>query len=92
MSIHIEEINGTTCKSYLLVAGTDAALVDPVRERYDTYRLVLDQRALRLTMVLETHMHADHLMLNRSAKQGLGARVIMHRDSPSPLVDEHIVN
>ena len=37
----VEEINGTNCKTYLLVAGSDAALVDPVRERVDTYRQIL---------------------------------------------------
>jgi rhodanese-related sulfurtransferase len=41
-------------------------------------------------MVLETHMHADHLMLNRAAKDLLGATVVMHRESPSPLVDRHV--
>jgi glyoxylase-like metal-dependent hydrolase (beta-lactamase superfamily II) len=43
-------------------------------------------------MVLETHLHADHLMLNRVAKEALGAPVVMHRASPSPLVDRHVVD
>ncbi|HMI85538.1 MAG TPA: MBL fold metallo-hydrolase [Polyangiaceae bacterium] len=90
MTIEVSEINGTNCKTYLLVSGRHAALVDPVRERYETYRLVLASRELSLEMVLETHMHADHLMLNRTSKQGLGVPVIMHRASPSPLVDRHI--
>jgi rhodanese-related sulfurtransferase len=37
-------------------------------------------------------MHADHLMLNRAAKDLLGAAVLMHRDSPSPLVDRHLID
>jgi glyoxylase-like metal-dependent hydrolase (beta-lactamase superfamily II)/rhodanese-related sulfurtransferase len=90
MTIEVGEINGTNCKTYLLVSGRCAALVDPVRERYETYRLVLASRDLSLAMVLETHMHADHLMINRQAKQGLGVPVIMHRASPSPLVDRHV--
>jgi len=90
MSTTIEEINGTNCKTYLLVSGTEAALVDPVRDRYDTYRQLLATRGLTLRMVLETHMHADHLMLNRAAKEGLGVPVVMHRESPSPLVDRHV--
>jgi sulfur dioxygenase len=90
MTIDVTELNGTNCKTYLLVSGTHAALVDPVRERYDTYRQVLASRELTLEMVLETHMHADHLMINRTAKQGLGAPIIMHRTSPSPLVDRHV--
>ena len=88
--MQIEELNNTNCKTYLLVSGHDAALVDPVRERYDTYRQVLGARGLTLRMILETHMHADHLMLNRSAKESLGVPLVMHRESPSPLVDQHV--
>jgi sulfur dioxygenase len=90
MTLRIEELNGTNCKSYLLVAGDDAALVDPVRERLDTYRVVLERRGVRLRLVLETHMHADHLMLNRDAKELLAATFVMHAESPSPLVDRHV--
>jgi len=42
--------------------------------------------------VLETHMHADHLMLNRAAKELLGATFVMHAESPSPLVDRHVLD
>jgi sulfur dioxygenase len=90
MALRIEELNGTNCKTYLLTVGDEAALVDPVRERLETYRLLLARRGLALRMVLETHMHADHLMLNLAAKELLGATVIMHRESPSPLVDRHV--
>lgn len=92
MSITIEELNGTNCKTYLLTSGTDAALVDPVRERVDTYQHVLASRGLRLRLVLETHMHADHLMLGRVEKELLGVPVVMHQASPSPLVDRHLVD
>src|SRR5579871_447213 len=90
MPLSIEELNDTNCKTYLLTSGGEAALVDPVRERLDTYRMLLEKRGLRLRLVLETHMHADHLMLNRAAKELLGATVVMHRESPSPLVDRHV--
>lgn len=91
MTIAIEELNATNCKTYLLTSGPEAALVDPVRERVATYRTVLNGRGLRLAYVLETHTHADHLMLNRAAKEALGAPIFMHRNSPSPLVDRHLV-
>ncbi len=90
MAVGIEELNQANCRTYLLVAGEEAALVDPVRERLDEYRHALFARRLRLRYVLETHMHADHLMLNRMAKEALSASVVMHRESPSPLVDHHV--
>jgi sulfur dioxygenase len=90
MTIEVTEINGTNCKTYLLTSGDHAALVDPVRERFDTYRHAIADRGVTLEMILETHMHADHLMINRDAKDNLGVPVVMHRASPSPLVDTHV--
>jgi glyoxylase-like metal-dependent hydrolase (beta-lactamase superfamily II)/rhodanese-related sulfurtransferase len=90
MAIRIEELNDTNCKTYLLTVGGEAALVDPVRERLELYRRILGERGLRLASIIETHTHADHLMLGHEAKRLLGARVVMHRGSPSPLVDDHV--
>jgi glyoxylase-like metal-dependent hydrolase (beta-lactamase superfamily II)/rhodanese-related sulfurtransferase len=90
MAIHIEELNSTNCKTYLLTVGNKAALVDPVRERLETYRQVLADRGLELTMILETHTHADHLMFNRAMKDSLGVPFIMHNSSPRPEVDRHV--
>ncbi len=90
MAFQIEELNDANCKTYLLVSGTTAALVDPVRERFETYRAVLAQRGLTLGLVLETHTHADHLMVNRLGKEAFGAMIVMHAESPSPLVDRHV--
>lgn len=90
MAIQVEELNQTNCKSYLLSAGGVAILVDPVRERVSSYLRDIAERKLELAYVIETHTHADHLMLNRELKQLLGAEVLMHRKSPSPLVDRHL--
>lgn len=88
--MRVEEVNGTNCRSYLLVAGRACALVDPVRERLDTYRAMLAARDLKLELVLETHTHADHMMMSRAGLQSLGAPCIMHESSPSPLVTRHV--
>ncbi len=90
MSLTIEELNDTNCKTYLLASEGRAALVDPVRERVETYRDRLQAQGLSLDMVIETHTHADHLMINREIKQALDAPVLMHQASPIPLVDRHI--
>lgn len=90
-AIAVEELNGTNCKTYLLTSGGEAALVDPVRERLDWYRQVLAERGLKLKMVLETHTHADHMMLGRAAREILKVPWVMHEASPSPLMDRHVV-
>lgn len=90
MVIAVDEINKANCRTYLLSAGGEAALVDPVRERIDGYMREIKDRGLRLTLVLETHMHADHLMLGRGVKDVLAVPFVMHRLSPSPLVDRHV--
>lgn len=90
MSIHVTELNGTNCKTYLLESGGQAVLVDPVRERIETYRQVLAERGLALVAILETHTHADHLSFSREIKDSLRAPMVMHRSSPSPLVDRHV--
>ncbi len=86
----IDELNDANCKTYLLVSGGAAALVDPVRERVERYRRALAEGGARLAMILETHTHADHLMLSREQKAMLGAPLLMHRESPIPLVDRHL--
>jgi glyoxylase-like metal-dependent hydrolase (beta-lactamase superfamily II)/rhodanese-related sulfurtransferase len=91
-SMHVEEVNGTNCRTYLLMSGAHAAIVDPVRERVATYLEVLRAHGVELAFILETHTHADHLMLNRAVKDRLGATIVMHLASPSPLVDRHVVD
>jgi glyoxylase-like metal-dependent hydrolase (beta-lactamase superfamily II)/rhodanese-related sulfurtransferase len=90
MPLSIEELNDTNCKTYLLSVDGHAALVDPVRERMETYRDQLRQRGLTLDAIIETHTHADHLMINRDIKLAFEAPVFMHRNSPIPLVDHHV--
>jgi glyoxylase-like metal-dependent hydrolase (beta-lactamase superfamily II)/rhodanese-related sulfurtransferase len=90
MAFHVEELNRTNCRTYLLSSGSNAVLIDPVRERIESYRKVLSDGGLRLKMIIETHLHADHLMFNREIKELLDVPVIMHEKSPSPLVDRHV--
>ncbi len=92
MTLTIDELNGTPCKTYLLVSAGEAALVDPVRDRLDTYVDELARRGVRLRWLVDTHTHADHLALTRDAKAALGAPFVMHVSSPSPLVDRHVVD
>ncbi|MEE9279444.1 MAG: MBL fold metallo-hydrolase [Myxococcota bacterium] len=88
--MEIHELNDANCKTYLLVSADHAALVDPVRERVERYRRELSDRHLQLDLLIETHTHADHLMMSRQMKERFRAPLVMHRESPNPIVDEHV--
>lgn len=53
------EVPGLAHYSYLLGSGGMAAVVDPRRD-VDVYLNFADRRQLRITYVLETHIHADY--------------------------------
>lgn len=72
-------IEGIGCASYLVGcegAGV-AAVVDPDRD----VRKYLDaaaERGLRITHILETHLHADHVSGNSELAARTGAEIIVH--------------
>ncbi len=63
--------------SYLVAAdtGTAAALIDPDRD-VDRYLAAAEQRGMRITHVLETHLHADFVSGSRELAARTGAQVL----------------
>jgi glyoxylase-like metal-dependent hydrolase (beta-lactamase superfamily II)/rhodanese-related sulfurtransferase len=51
---------GKRCLSYLIACDGEAIVVDPSRH-IDWYRALLGRHRVRLTHVMDTHLHADHL-------------------------------
>ncbi len=51
---------GKGCLSYAVIAGGEAAIIDPSRF-LDVYERAVAERGARIVEVLETHVHADHL-------------------------------
>ena len=49
------------CLGYLLVAGNEAAVVDPLRSFTDRYHADAESFGVELTYALDTHIHADHI-------------------------------
>jgi glyoxylase-like metal-dependent hydrolase (beta-lactamase superfamily II)/rhodanese-related sulfurtransferase len=86
----VRELNAGNCKTYLIRSKGTAVLVDPVRERFAAYQREIASEGVSLVAVVETHTHADHLMLNRQLKEELGAPLLMHQASPIPTVDRHL--
>jgi glyoxylase-like metal-dependent hydrolase (beta-lactamase superfamily II)/rhodanese-related sulfurtransferase len=51
---------GKACLSYVVVAGGEAVVVDPSRH-IEWYEGFAQARGARITRVLDTHVHADHV-------------------------------
>ena len=78
-----EQLNDGPCKTYLIADGGEAMLVDPVLERVDGYLEDIEQLALRLRYVVDTHVHADHISGSAAVRDRTGCDFVMHRRSAS---------
>lgn len=62
--------------TYLLgdEAAGEAVIIDPVREHVERDLALLGSHSLRLSWILETHVHADHVTGARALRERTGAR------------------
>lgn len=76
------------CQSYLVGCAQTcvAVVIDPEIHEIDRYRGLAAQSGLSIRYLLDTHTHADHFSAADELSAELQARVIMHRNSPSPHV------
>ena len=74
---------GDGCLGYLVVdeASRTALAIDPRLDQVDRFAEALTARDLRLTYVLDTHTHADHLSGMRRLARRTGATVLAHAAS-----------
>lgn len=71
------------CYSYLIgcaEAGV-CAVVDPRRD-IDVYLAVSRATKMKITHIIDTHLHADHISGARELSQVTGAPIYMHEDAP----------
>lgn len=68
--------NGKGCLSYVVGSRGEAAIVDPSLE-IDAYLAAAKREGLRITHVLETHVHADHLSRARELSGAAGAKLVL---------------
>ena len=61
-AVSLFQINrvGKRCLSYLIISGHEALVIDPARYT-DWYTSVAQAQQAHLTLVIDTHLHADHL-------------------------------
>ncbi len=70
------------CSSYLIASrqSREAAVVDPQLDIQPYLELAAD-RDYRITHVLDTHIHADHISGNRALAAATGAGIYLHEAS-----------
>jgi len=65
------------CLSYLLVAGDEAAVVDPLRAFTDRYARDASDRGADVVYAIDTHVHADHVSGVRNVARGTDAQPVL---------------
>ena len=80
------------CLSYLIGCGEagQAVIVDPGRDRVAEYLRVARKKGLRITHVVETHTHADHISGNRDLVAATQAAIVLHRSAPAVFDHERV--
>ena len=67
---------GKGCLSYLIGADGEAAVIDAALEPA-VYQQLADQQGWRITVVLDTHIHADHLSRSRALAEQTSATLYL---------------
>jgi glyoxylase-like metal-dependent hydrolase (beta-lactamase superfamily II) len=71
------------CAAYLFGCGTlgKCAVVDPGLEEVEAYAAFAAQKGMRITHVIDTHLHADHRSGGRALAAATGAAYCLHRSA-----------
>lgn len=64
--------NGKGCLSYLFGSAGEAAVVDPCVDT-SAYKNIAERERMKITKVIETHVHADHVSRARALSEETGA-------------------
>lgn len=85
---------GSSTYTYLLAAGPgrEALLIDPVLEKLDHYLRVLKELDLRLTLALDTHVHADHISALGALRDKTRCVTVMGRHSKTDRVSMRVTD
>jgi glyoxylase-like metal-dependent hydrolase (beta-lactamase superfamily II)/rhodanese-related sulfurtransferase len=65
------------CLSWIVVSGEEAVVVDPLRS-VTPYLEILAARRARVSAVIDTHAHADHISGGRALASASGAPYYLH--------------
>lgn len=76
MRVHTFPLGPLETNCYLLVEGAEAVAVDPGGDPASVVRF-LDQNNLKLTAILNTHLHFDHVGGNAALARATGAPIYL---------------
>ncbi|AKU25477.1 Hydroxyacylglutathione hydrolase [Geobacillus stearothermophilus] len=62
---------GKGCLSYMVISGGEALVVDPLRF-VDVYEQVAKQEGVKITHIVDSHLHADHLSGGKALAERTG--------------------
>lgn len=68
--------NSKGCLSYFIGSDKDAVVIDPSADVL-TYEMIAKRHGMKITKVLETHVHADHISRARELAEKTGAALYM---------------
>ncbi len=79
-----KQLNKISCKTYLIGSENtrEALVVDPVLEYVPEYVSLIKNEGLKLTHIIDTHTHADHISGAGALAEQTGAVYVMHQLSP----------
>jgi sulfur dioxygenase len=80
--------------SYLIASrpGGEALLIDPVLEEKDKYLRLLAELDVRLTMAVDTHVHADHVTALGALRDTTRCVTLMGRETKSECVERRVAD
>ncbi len=90
--LRFQQLNPGACRTYLVGKQgiKEVALVDPVLERLDEYLVFLRTGNLKLSAVIDTHTHADHVSAGSALRDLAGCDYIMYRSAPASCVTKRV--
>ena len=73
----------TGCAAYVFGCGTRGvgAVIDPQERDVDSYVSLAESKGLRISHVIDTHVHADHRSGGRALAERTGAVYALHRSA-----------
>ena len=92
MELDFRAFNQGGCRTYWVGArgSGEAALVDPALVHVPDYLKLLDRERLKLTHVLDTHTHADHISGAAALRDHTGCEYVMHTKAPASCVTSRV--